>query len=585
MPAREPRLHYLILPLAALIAILPLILQGCSCGHDFDFHILNWLEAAQQFQHGNLHPHWAFTPAWNAGEPRFVFYPPISWIIGAILGLIMPWTWTPFAYTWLALTAAGTSLYYLAKTFTTPQTALLAATFYIVNPYMLFTAYERTAYAELLAAAWIPLLLHAILREEVTIPRIAIPITLLWLTNAPAAVMSCYALALLTIIRITIPSSTPGTQSSTPSAPSSSRSLRLRWASRDSVTAPAHLSGANTLTAPQLALRTTIGTALGLALAAFYILPAAYERRYVQIAMAIIPGLSPNENFLFHHTTDAEHDAVLHTASSVAIILILLTAIALIINRDNRLNRDKTSRPTINRTLTILALTIVFLLTPLSAAIWHYLPELRFLQFPWRLLAILAPTLSLAIALALAPLQLKRITTAVISLAIAASLTYPAYRAFHQLCYPEDTVPSIVAVFHSHQGYEPTDEYTPGTAKNEALAEATPPFWLSSNPKDPAPKSTDPGPAPSHLTLNSPTPQTLILNLRDYPAWKITNNNTVITSRLKREDGLIAFPVPAGASNITITYNQTPDQTIGYIITAIAIFILILIYRRSPPAL
>ena len=38
----------------------------------------------------------------------------------------------------------------------------------MANPYMLFTAYERTAYAELLAAAWIPLLLLAVLRERVT---------------------------------------------------------------------------------------------------------------------------------------------------------------------------------------------------------------------------------------------------------------------------------------------------------------------------------------------------------------------------------------------------------------------------------
>ena len=75
MHEREPRLHYLIIPLAALIAILPPILQGCSCGHDFDFHLLNWFEAAHQFTHGNLHPTWAYTPAWNAGEPRFIFYP------------------------------------------------------------------------------------------------------------------------------------------------------------------------------------------------------------------------------------------------------------------------------------------------------------------------------------------------------------------------------------------------------------------------------------------------------------------------------------------------------------------------------
>src|ERR1700679_2013926 len=206
---QRDRLPYILIPLAALVAITPLIARGCSCGHDFDFHLLNWLEAARQFTPGNLHPHWAYTPAYNAGEPRFVFYPPLAWTIGAILGLILPWTWTPIAYTWLALSAAGLSLYFLASEFTSPPAAVVAAVLYTVNPYMLFTAYERTAYAELLAAAFIPLLLHAILRPQITIPGIAIPIALLWLTNAPAPVMSCYALALLTIVRIARPSNTP----------------------------------------------------------------------------------------------------------------------------------------------------------------------------------------------------------------------------------------------------------------------------------------------------------------------------------------------------------------------------------------
>src|SRR5271156_1538895 len=204
---QRDRLPYLLIPLAAFIAILPLILHGCSCGHDFDFHLLNWMEAARQFTHGNLHPHWAYTAAWNAGEPRFVFYPPLSWTLGALLTLIFPITATPIVYTWLALTASGLALHRLARAFAPPTPALLAAILYTVNPYMLFTAYERTAYAELLAAAFIPLLLHAILRNKVTIPRIAIPIALLWLTNAPAAVMSCYALVLLTTIRIATKSS------------------------------------------------------------------------------------------------------------------------------------------------------------------------------------------------------------------------------------------------------------------------------------------------------------------------------------------------------------------------------------------
>src|SRR5580698_259442 len=208
---QRDRLPYLLIPLAAFIAIVPLLINGCSCGHDFDFHILSGMEAARQFTHGNLHPHWAYTPAWNAGEPRFVFYPPLSWTLGGILGLIFPWTWTPILYTWLALTASGLAAYYLARDFTTHTAVLIAAVVYTVNPYMLFTAYERTAYAELLAAAWIPLLLHAILQDKVTIPRIAIPIALLWLTNAPAAVMASYILALLSLLRLirTVPVTNP----------------------------------------------------------------------------------------------------------------------------------------------------------------------------------------------------------------------------------------------------------------------------------------------------------------------------------------------------------------------------------------
>ncbi len=331
---RRDRLSYILLPIAALIAVLPLILHGCSCGHDFDFHILNWLEAARQFTHGNLHPHWAYTPAWNAGEPRFIFYPPISWTIGAILGLTLPWTWTPIVYTWLALTASGLALHRLVRDFTTPTAALLAATFYVVNPYMLFTAYERTAYAELLAAAWIPLLLHAILREKITIPRIAIPVAILWLTNAPAAVMSCYALALLDVIRL----------AKNPGAPYLDSEM---WASRASATAPAHSNTSNTPTQSpiQLTLNTIAGTTLGLGAAAFYILPAACERRYVQIAMAILPGMRIQDNFLFHRTGEILHDQVLHTASLIAITLITITvavlAVALVRNTNIRpLNRS-----------------------------------------------------------------------------------------------------------------------------------------------------------------------------------------------------------------------------------------------------
>jgi hypothetical protein len=605
---QRARLPYLLIPVAAFLAIIPLLIKGCSCGHDYDFHILSWMEAARQFSHGNLHPHWAYTPAYNAGEPRFVFYPPLSWTIGAILGLLFPWTWTPIVYTWLALTASGLALHRLAREFTTPTAALVAAILYTVNPYILFTAYERTAYAELLAAAWIPLLLQAILRSNdkggVTIPRIAIPIALLWLTNAPAAVMSCYALALLTAIRLATNSSnqfprvaSKNLSAKNPGAPYLDSEM---GASRASATAPAHSTSINasTQTRFQLALNTIAGTALGLGLAAFYILPAAYERRYVQIAMAIIPNMRIQDNFLFHHTGDIPHDQVLHTASLLAIILITLTVAILLLLRATKpdapyldseiwASRNSATAPAhLNRhqlfySLAILTIAITLLLTPLTKIIWTHAPELAFLQFPWRLLAILTAVLALAIALALSPRNLKPTSTAALALVITAALIFPAYTVFHQPCDEEDTIQARLALFQSNQGTDPTDEYTPINADNDSLAHTNPPYWLSQDPNAKAPTNTQPGPAPTHLTVNAPAPEDFILNLRDYPTWRIQLNGTPITDHLQRDDGLIALPIPAGPSTIDIHYAQTMDQTLGDIVTAISIAGLLLTLRRK----
>ena len=56
---------------------------------------------------------------------------------------------------------------------------------------------------------------------------------------------------------------------------------------------------------PWPALRALGGIALGLGLAAFYIVPAAFEQRWVQIERAIIPGMRVEDSFLFAHTTNA----------------------------------------------------------------------------------------------------------------------------------------------------------------------------------------------------------------------------------------------------------------------------------------
>jgi uncharacterized membrane protein len=546
---------YLLILFVALFAVHPLIVHGASCGHDFDFHIVSWFEAAHQLQHGTLEPHWAFTPAWNAGEPRFVFYPPLSWYIGAVLGLVLPWTAVPIVYTWLALSAAGVSLYYSAQRLeASPQAALIAASVYIVNPYTLFTAYERTAYAELLAAAWIPLLLVAILEKRVTIARIAIPIGLLWLTNAPAAVMSCYVLAVLTLVRVV-----------------ATKGERL-----------------------QIAANSLAATLIGIAIAGIYLVPALYERAWVQLRMATITDMNFANNFLFGHTADADHDQVLRTASVVAVILIVAAALASIVAYMRSTRAEDRERI---MALGVVSVVIVFLLTPLSAPVWRHVPELVFLQFPWRFLAILAPGVALTIAFALSQFTLRPTTGRVSVLVVAIALTIPEWHSFRQACDAEDTVASRLAVFRSSDpGTDPTDEYTPKGADNDVLKHTNPSWWLARSPGGkpadddvrtvcdngceglPIPRT---GSAPYALDLNLPAPMVLVLNLRDYPEWEVTRRGADSEklehpTHLHREDGLLALPLRAGPSHVVIRYVGGYDNVLGWVLSIFGLVFLTL---------
>ncbi len=562
----------ILLPLLALIVVTPLIAHGCSCGHDFEFHLESWLDAATQMRHGTLDPAWTVTAAWNAGEPRFLFYPPVSWMFGALLALTMPLSAAPIVFTGVALLGCGIAMYLLARDYASPSAAILAAAIYIASPYMLFTAFERTAYGELFAAAWIPLLLRAALREKPGIAGLAVPTALLWLTNAPAAVIGIYTLMFVAVLRI---------------------ALALYRRSRT--------------TAQMLLIHFSAGGALGLALAAFYLVPAAYERRYVQVAMAIIANMRVEDNFLFGHTGDGPHDRVLHTASLIAVGMLAAAVIALGAAFAVWRRRMRTGTEDIATTplpiLTALTLCVAFLLTPMSLPLWHHLPELAFLQFPWRLLCVLGATLAFTLALALRSIPSTKASlaiTTIIALLFVGSITAWKISTFRQPCEALDLPSARAQLFASHHGVEPTDEYTPANADNDVLRWDDPGYWLTSNPAAFAPGTvpnpaatiinydvappvdqTVSGVAPHHLQLNLSQPATLVFNLRDFPAWQIFRNGTLITQHLRRDDGLLAIALPSGASVIDVRWHRTWDQLLGDVLSLLALLMLGLLLLRS----
>ena len=104
-----------VVPLGAALLVLPMLIWGYPrTAHDFNFHVLSWMDVAHQWQHGVVFPRWAMLADYGYGEPRFIFYPPFSWLLGGALSFVLPWKIVPGVFVWLALTGAGAAMFFLA---------------------------------------------------------------------------------------------------------------------------------------------------------------------------------------------------------------------------------------------------------------------------------------------------------------------------------------------------------------------------------------------------------------------------------------------------------------------------------------
>lgn len=561
LATRAQRRRSLLLACAG-IAVLPLAWHGVSCGQDFDFHFASWLEVLRHWHEAVLYPHWDASANYGAGEPRFVFYPPLSWMLGALLGAVLPWDWTQLAFTLIALLALGASFFAMAREWMPKDNAAFAACLCILNPYILFVAYERTACGELLGAACIPLLILFGLRKRASLLPLSLTIATMWLTNAPTAVMGCYALAVLVLVS----------------------AIEQRT--------------------PALVLRSLGAVLLGLGLAAFYLVPALYEQRWVEIARAIGPDMRVEDSFLFGHTADPYHNQVLRTASWIAVALLLATAIAA---WRSRTRTAETKRSPIWLPVSALAVLIAVLQFRISDFLWRLAPELKFLQFPWRWLLLLGVLFALLAGLALRSEATTRRAIslrALFMLLLACGLALLSSAHFWQSCDDQDNVPAQRATL-DNGGFEGTDEYTPHEVDNDAIQQDLPQVRVlrsvdaeegddstTQNPEYQAVAASE-VPASVHierwqseridLTITTHEPGYAVLRLLDYPAWRILLDGKHVLSPSPRPDGLVTLPVTAGENRIDIRYGTTADVWAGrgISITALAVLLVLAALRKK----
>jgi hypothetical protein len=555
----------------SLLIVAPFFWFGSASGHDFEFHVASWLDVAGQWKEGIVFPRWTAWANHGFGEPRFIFYPPLSWLLGPLLSFLVPWNYVPVAFIVLVQGFAGISAFAFARRVLPERAALFGAVCYAANPNALLIIYMRSDYAELLASAFFPMLFLAALElggvlanrgagKGRPIVFFSIMFAAVWLSNAPAGVMASYSAVLL-----------------------------FAWM-------------AFTARSWEPLMRGAGGIALGFGLSAFYLVPAAYEQRWVNIGQALSSGLLPAQNFLYTLINDPEHNLFNWIASSTAVVMIIVAAGASLAGRrqvgsaEPRPNRKPDAEHETNgvaeqvwRALLLLAAVATLLMLRPSSLLWQVLPKLRFVQFPWRWMSILAVPFAYFLAAAVAKRRFRWIWLTAVLAVLAAMATFFVRATW----WDSDDVDTLRAGVAAGKGFDGVDEYDPVGDDHYNLPANAAQAAILADSSDAAAGGTILiqrwTAAEKSLRVTLREPARLALRLLNYPAWRVEANGSPAVPESATDSGQMVLELPAGESHVTVRFVRTADRTLGGILSLLSVlFALVWIARtnatmRTPP--
>ena len=526
-PARAAALRQsLLICLVAILMFVPELSSGLSITDSVSYNIVWADQFREQFHSGELYPRILHRSWSGLGSPTFYFYPPLYfWAVSLadLLSFGLLSTERLVSLTSLAfMMGSGLAMRRWLAPIGGSSAACVGAIAYMLGPYHLFDIFARGAVAEAASYAFLPLILISLRAlgpgDRNAAPLLAISYAGLVLTHLPTA--------LLTTLFVIPP-------------------YVLFEARRSSLGGRRYASEA------------LLGGALGLGLAAIYLIPALTLLGHVS-SEALFSAYYGPQNWFFWRPEAWPASGSMVIIMPVAVASLALAAAAAWSARTAPVRADALLW------FGICAFAFI-MVAGLFPFLWD-LPLLAQVQFPWRLLLIAEFAAITALAAGKPrltnPLLIAGAVPAIAATFISFSLVPFAAR--------EAIADRGRLIAEIRSFYRDAPEYLPAG------------FPIPMNPQGGADRRKVVLPRASsilvggRLAVDAAEAQRVEAPLFYFPSWKVSLAGSGRVATAKSARGLLSWNAPAGKSTFIIEAAAPPQERIGRLVSLAAVFGLIL---------
>lgn len=358
-----------------------------------DFHFFRLLEFDKCVQSLQIPCRWAPDAGLGYGEPLFNFYGQVPYIIGEVYHLMGGTIIDSIKLLFIvSLLGSGLAMFYLArKIWGNNYSALISSIIYVYAPYRAVDVWVRAALPEALAFILFPLIILSI--EKKSLKGFSVLLALLVLTHNLSLIMFMPILVAWII-------------------------YRKYWSA-------------------------FYGFIFALLISAFYVLPVMFESKYIDLASTIHGYFDYRAHFVtlgqiffsrfwgYGGSTWGDGDGLNLSIGQIQWMLPIIIAVFLIYHSIKTKSIKSTVRNPFYSTFILLfsvGLFYIFLTHNKSTILWTHIPQMAYIQFPWRFYGVATFCLALASGVIIKFFDKQKITVTTLIILSAIFLNYNFFR-------------------------------------------------------------------------------------------------------------------------------------------------------------